>query len=210
MVTMTIFKNVDHIITAKHYGGSAREYIRKTQRKIHMERGIAVTIKDLDKEPIGVPVYGYIRRGQWLADCECNSTSFVDPDEPIFFCFGCGNRSNGQKPRPVIFPPDDERKEIERLLLLRPVDDLRGLTDNERAGMAEPVLYVEIEEEEFQTPTLDDMMVMAQTGKLPPRARTVKTLPLPRSWDVGETIDDLHDQQDRVIKLWKQKIQDGG
>lgn len=171
--------SVNYIISAKHYGGSAREYIRKMQQNIHRTRGVAVTIKALDAEPTGTPVYARIWQGQWIADCECNGACFVDPDEPIFFCFTCGNRANGQQPRPVIFPPEDERKEIERLLLERPVDDLAGLTDNERAGMARPVLYLEDE--------------------------TGSAKPLVRAWEPGESVADLHSQQHELINNWKQK-----
>lgn len=175
-------KNVDRIITAKDYGGSARGYIKKMQQQTH-RRGVAVTIRNLDAEPTGVPVVARIWQGQWIADCECKSASFVDPDEPLFFCFGCGNRTNASKPRPVQFPPEAERLEIERLLLERPVDDLAGLTDNERAGMARPVLYVED----------------AQG----------RALPLVRSWEPGQTPDDLHAEQDTVIKNWNKELKAG-
>lgn len=171
-----IIKNVDHIITAKHYGGSARGYVKKMQQQIH-RRGVAVTIRELDAEPTGVPVQARIWQGQWIADCECASASFVDPDEPLFFCFGCGNRMNAGKPRPVLFPPQAERLEIERLLLERPVDDLAGLTDNERAGMARPLLHVEDADGRVQ--------------------------PLVRAWEPGQTLEDLHNEQDVVIRNWK-------
>jgi hypothetical protein len=170
-------KSVDYIITAKHYGGSARGYLQKMQQKIHRERGVAVTIRNLDKEPTGVPVQARIWQGQWIADCECTSASFVDPDQPLFFCFGCGNRNNNSQPRPVIFPPD--RLEIERLILERPVEDMAGLTDNERAGMARAVLNVETAAGEIK--------------------------PLTRSWEPGQTPDDLHAEQDEVIRNWKNK-----
>lgn len=168
----------DYIITAKHYGGSAKGYIKKMQQQIH-RRGVAVTIKDMDAEPTGVPVAARIWQGQWIADCECASASFVDPDEPLFFCFGCGNRMNAGKPRPVLFPPEGERLAIEQLLLERPVDDLAGLTDNERAALSRPLLHVEDE-----------------AGAL---------RPLTRSWEPGESADDLYQQQDAVIRNWKAK-----
>lgn len=173
---MNQIKNVDHIITAKNYGGSARGYLKNMQQQLH-RRGVAVTIKNMDAEPTGVPVEARIWQGQWIADCDCGSASFVDPDEPIFFCFGCGNRINDKKPRPVHFPPEAERLEIERLLLERPVDDMAGLTDNERAGMARPVLHVEDE-----------------TGAVHP---------LVRAWEPGQTLEDLHNEQDVVIHNWK-------
>ena len=184
---MANFRNVDYIVTAKHYGGSGRGYIRKMQQDLHRGKGIAVTIKGLDQEPTGAAVYARIWQGQWIADCECRSASFVDPDEPVFFCFGCGNRMNGNKPRPVIFPPEVERLEIERLILERPVDDLAGLTDLERAGMAKPVLVVQKE-------TPDGQNVF---------------LPMTRSWEPGETIEDLHAQQDDAIKEWHKNLSEG-
>lgn len=182
---MQNIKSVDYIIKARHYGGSARGYIRKMQKGF-MKHGIAVTIKDLDGEPTGAPVYARVWQGQWIANCECNSASFVDPEEPVFFCFGCGNRSNGSKPRPVVFP--EEWREIEQKLLERPVNDIAGLTDNERAGMAQAVLYKE---------------------KLEPDgvggSRKI-ILPLTRSWEPGETLADLADQQDAVVRNWHAEL----
>lgn len=176
-------KSLDYIITAKHYGnGSARQYVKNQQIKIKRDRGIAVTVNDLEKVATGEPVQARIWQGQWIADCECKSASFVDPEEPIFFCFGCANRLNGNKPRPVIFPPEEERKEIERLLLERPVDDMAGLTDMERAGMAKALL-------------------LKQSGQA--------GLPLTRSWEPYETIDDLHAQQDAPIAEWRRSLKAG-
>lgn len=124
---------LNRIITAKDYGGGARGYIRQQQKQLQ-RRGVSVAISDFEKEPTGTPVRARIWQGQWIADCECRGASFVDPDEPVFFCFSCGNRAHGKQLRPVEFPA--ERAEIERLILERPVDDLRGLTDMERAGLA--------------------------------------------------------------------------
>lgn len=185
---MSNITSVNYIVTAKHYGGSARAYIRKTQQRILVRRGLGVTIKDLEREPVGAPVLARIWQGQWIADCDvCNSASFVDPDEPVFFCFGCVNRMNGQKPRPVQFPPEPERLEIERLILERPVDDVSGLTDLERVGMAKPLLYKQI----------------TQDGR-------VISLPLTRSWEPGESIADLHAQQDEAVREWHKELKGKG
>jgi len=209
---MANFKSVDFIVTAKHYGGSARGYIRKQQETLHRGRGIAVTIKDLDKEPTGVPVVARIWQGQWIADCECNGASFVDPDEPVMFCFSCGNRANGSKPRPVTFPPEEQRLEIERLLLERPVDDLAGLTDLERAGMAKPILFVEVQVAE--EPGIGEMLDAVGSEELPqdlPSKSTsnVRIVPLVRSWEPYETVDDLRDQQEEPIRKWQQELREG-
>lgn len=198
-------KSVDYIVTAKHYGGSARGYIRKQQQLLH-KKGVPVLIKNLDQDAIGTPVTARIWQGQWIADCECNGACFVDPDEPIFFCFTCGNRANGQKPRPVIFPPEAERKEIERLLLERPVNDIAGLTDLERAGMAQPVLFVQIEETVVDMESLD---LNVDPQAIPKMPTVIRTLPLTRSWEPGETAEDLRKQQEKPIKEWQASLKRG-
>ncbi len=45
--------------------------------------------------------------------------------------------------RRVVFPDRETQVEIERLLLLRPVDDVRGQTDLERAGLARAIINVQ-------------------------------------------------------------------
>jgi hypothetical protein len=174
---MVSMDNLDRIITAKDYGkGSARNYIRLSQQKIHTERGISVTINDLDSDPTGVPVYARLWQSQWIADCDCNGASFVDPDEPVFFCFSCGNRSNGCKPRPVLFP--ENRVEIEELILKRPVRFSAGLTELEMIAFAQPEVKVDFGDGRGE-------------------------LPLVRSWTPGETVEDLKAQQDDAIVAWQ-------
>lgn len=177
-------KSVDYIITAKHYArqegaASVKERILKLRSKIYRERNIAIQIEGIDK-PMGAPVYARIWQGAWIADCECRGAEFVDPEEKIFFCFSCANRSNGHRPRPVVFPEDWQ--EIERLLLERPVDDTAGLTDLERAGMARPLIAIET---------------------------AGGTAALTRSWRPGETVADLKGQQDAAIRTWKKTLKDG-
>lgn len=169
-------KTIDRIITAKDYGG-VKKYFRHAQQKLKEQRGIAVNIVDVDKKPTGKPVYARIWKSQWIADCECKGASFVDYDEPLFFCFSCGNYSNGGKPRPVIFPPEAERIEIEKTLLERPQEIGAGLSDLERIAMARPLVYSQ-----------------DNSGKMKPLAR---------SWRPGESIQDLKDQQGEAIRKYK-------
>lgn len=184
-------------------------YIRKCQRDFLKNKGVAVQIVDLDK-PQGKPVVARIWQSQWIATCECNTAMFVDPDEPIFFCFGCGNRLNGKRPRPVIFPPTAERKEIERLLLERPVEDVAGLTDLERVGLQKPLLEVQVEE-------VDEQAVMTAAMRNPDALKRsnfemptrVVLKPLTRSWEPGETPADLERQQRDAIKRWRQELKHG-
>lgn len=173
---MANVKSIDYIVSAKHYGGSGKKYLKDQQEKFR-RAGTTVNLHGID-DPSGDPVKAFIHQGQWVAQCEdCNGASFIDPDEPVFFCFGCGNRRNGGNCRPVEVPAN--WREIEQVLLERPVEDVAGLTDNERVGMARPVLYIETE---FGV-----------------------ELPLARSWKPHETLDDLHGQQDAAIGKWREK-----
>lgn len=172
---MTV-KSLQMIVNARHYaqargGKTVRDFMLSLCEDIRKKRGIAVQIKDIQKEPVGKPVLARIWQGQWIADCECGGASFIDPEDPFFFCFGCGNRANGNRPRPVTVPSD--WKEIEALLLERPVDDLAGLTDLERVALAKPLLIVE-----------------GKGG-------------LARNWNPGETAKDLREQNKPIEKWRK-------
>jgi len=199
---MNNIKSVDRIVSAKDYGGSMTGYLR-TQQRNYLKSGRAVNILGLDKAPTGTPVKARIWQSQWVADCECNTTMFVDPDEPIFFCFGCANRLNGGKIRPVEFPPEPERKEIERLLLERPVNDVAGLTDLERVGLQKPLLFVDVETDD------EVFTVTGQGAEKRKHNRQIKTMPLVRSWEPGETVADLERQQRPAIEAWHKDLKHG-
>lgn len=213
MVAMSKIRSVDYIITAKHYAEregveSVKERILKMRADLHKKQGVVIQIENIDK-PLGAAVKARIWQGQWIADCECGGAEFVAPEEPIFFCFGCANRQNGHRPRPVEFLPEVEREEIEQLILERPVNDLAGLTDLERAGMAQPILYVEVVEENMLQPSLiEHLAAMKETGK-PAAKKVTKLLPLVRSWEPGETAADLRSQQEAVIRKWKEALKTG-
>lgn len=132
-----------YIVTAAHYDqarggtGSGKAWVLRCRDDVARTRGVYLEVKNLES-PTGRPVSARIWQGQWIADCECGGASFVDPLEPVFFCFSCGNRADHQEARPVIFP--DDRQLIEQLVLQRPVDDLAGLNDLERAGLSKPLI----------------------------------------------------------------------
>ena len=137
----------DYIVTAKHYAkqegaSNVKERILKLRDRIYREKGIALEVLDIDK-PSGTPVYARIEQGAWIADCECGGAQFVDADEPVYYCFGCGNRGNKFRVRPVIFP--EQRQAIEALILARPVNDLAGLTELEQAGLSKPLAFAEVD-----------------------------------------------------------------
>lgn len=207
---MSNIASVNRIISAKDYGGSMTGYLRNQQRN-YLRSGRAVNIVGLDKSPSGTPVKARIWQSQWVADCECNSTMFVDPDEPIFFCFGCANRLNGGRIRPVEFPPKAERERIEELLLERPVIDVAGLTDLERVGLQKPVLFVdvEIEEETGMEEFARALMERTPVNSIPKTVKRTQTLPLTRSWRPGESPADLEAQQRPAIEAWKKELSNG-
>jgi len=90
----------------------------------------------------GDPVVAFIDFGRWSAKCGCNpgAQEYVTPGENIFFCFHCFNHANGGHPRPVKFPSDKKRLEIEKLLMDRPVDDSVGGTKLSKALNAKPLI----------------------------------------------------------------------
>ena len=133
---------IDRIITAKDYAQregakTVRERIEKICEKMRLRN---VMDTPINGKPKGKPVSAELNFGQWIAKCpDCPGAEAVDPDEPIFYCFSCGNFSNGGQPRAVIFPPEKERKAIEKEILKRPVKVGRGTHDIERLTLAEPM-----------------------------------------------------------------------
>lgn len=127
-------KTADHILTAKDLSptGKPRDWMLKLKTDIERRRGVKIVVRDtLAKSP----VYARIYRGHWIADCDvCGGAMFVSPDDPVFFCVECFNKKDNGKLRPIIFP--DNRQEIERAILERPVNEFAGVTESERAGRA--------------------------------------------------------------------------
>lgn len=172
--------SVQRLITAKDY--CAREgakSIKDRIMKLHARRQkkskipLPIKIDDLSQRT----VKARIELGQVIADCECGGAEFVDRDEPIFYCFQCFNRKDGGALRPVIFPSDSDWAEISRLVLMRPVDDIRGLDDADRAANAKAIIYIE--------------------------SADGRHLPLTRTWMPGETIDNLR-AENLAVEKWQQ------
>jgi hypothetical protein len=169
---------MDRIITAQDYSkdegadGTARGRIKKMQ-ELHRNRGAVVNIEWAVE---GAPVVAQINQGAWIAKCECGGAEFVLPTEPIFFCWGCCNRKNGSKLRPVTFPKN--HREIEDEVLKREVDDQRGITDKDRAYNARPLVVFADENGEH---------------------------PASRSWVPGETVATLRKQNKLVEQARKER-----
>jgi hypothetical protein len=78
------------------------------------------------------PVEARIDHGRWIADCDqCGGAEYVDPDNPLFYCFSCRNKAHKGAARPVIFPVN--REEIDAALLERKVIEHGGDTETEKA-----------------------------------------------------------------------------
>ena len=132
------------IINAKDYlfrkrAKTYKDYINITCNEM-LKLGVLDTPFD-DCDPVGKPVYAEVNNGQWLAVCPvCGGAESVMPEEPIFYCFSCGNFENHGKPREVIFPSDKDIKDIEKILLERPIIIKKGAHEIERITNAEPAI----------------------------------------------------------------------
>jgi hypothetical protein len=63
-----------------------------------------------------------VDHGRWLCDCpNCNGAELVTQDDPIFLCLTCGNSQVEGRFLKVIFPNANTRREIEALLVDRPL-----------------------------------------------------------------------------------------
>lgn len=171
--------NVDRIIRMRDYslryggGGTVRGFVRVWRERMRNGSGVVINVRGLDEDARGKAVLARIWQGQWVAECDaCGGNEFVDPGEPVFFCFGCGNRENNSYLRPVEFP--ENWAEIEAVILERPVRDRRGVTDLERAGLAQPAVIVKVDGVPF---------------------------PLVRSWMPGESVDELRKQNNVLVGL---------
>lgn len=134
---------MDKIYTALDYAiqrdgvKTVKERIKKLQAQ-HMKRGFSVPVHFNSNG--SAPVKARIWQGHWVADCECKGAEFVDYNEPVFFCWSCGNATHAGNVRDVIFPKD--REKIEEKILERPVKAMRGLDDLQRAEAAQAVISV--------------------------------------------------------------------
>jgi len=172
---------INEIITGKHIAErdgfkTHRERIRARYREMSRKHKIEIVYRDEIAED--KPVMARIDFGRWSARCDqCDGSEYVDPEEPVFYCFGCGNFVVDGKLRTVIFPPDEKRRKIEKLVLARPVHDALGLTKDSRALNAKPIVYQELEPGHYR--------------------------PLSRSWEPDESIEDLIDQN-KAIDIYLQ------
>ena len=62
-----------------------------------------------------------INHGRWIVRCMCGGAEEAAWQEPVFFCLSCGSIDNDSYLKGVEFP--EERKEIERFLLVRSIEN---------------------------------------------------------------------------------------
>jgi len=71
-------------------------------------------------KPVGKPVKAMANHSRWVAVCEyCDGAQAVNINGS-FFCTTCLNLKNGNKPRPIIFPKEAEKIEMELLKRKKP------------------------------------------------------------------------------------------
>jgi hypothetical protein len=64
-----------------------------------------------------------INHGRWIVRCGCGGAEEATWQDPVFFCLSCGSIDNDSYLKSVEFPPEGERKEIERFLLVRSIEN---------------------------------------------------------------------------------------
>jgi len=79
-----------------------------------------------DVDPTAAPLVARVNHGVWIASCPCDTPGTPAPgmlvflDAPVAWCIRCRNAATGERWRPVLLPPDDERALIEAVLAVRP------------------------------------------------------------------------------------------
>ena len=102
------------------------------------ERGQVDVTLDMTVDP-SHPIKAFIDTGRWGAQCECGGAEYVEFDDPVFWCFNCGNVVAGGKLRPVQFPSAADVEEIELLLIERPISVHKGLTKTTKVFNSQPL-----------------------------------------------------------------------
>jgi ribosomal protein L37AE/L43A len=103
------------------------EVVDPREHLARMYPDIAQAIPPLDHVvQTAAPLVARINHGIWVASCECGARGLPRPgcvvfvDRQIGWCARCGNQSTGRGWRPVVVPPEPERRQIEAVLLCRP------------------------------------------------------------------------------------------
>jgi len=88
------------------------------RRKIILPDLLKHGLKDMGCDTVKEPLQAWVTNGRWSITCPCGGGEFAW-EEGWAICHSCYNGYMGHKYRRVVFP--DNRKEIESLLLMRPL-----------------------------------------------------------------------------------------
>jgi hypothetical protein len=108
----------------------ARELGFKNYREFVIKLSERIAFKwdgetDLSSE---LALQAFVTGGRWAATCECGESYYVEPVDPIGYCYGgCGNANMGGRARAIVFP--DDRLEIEEALLERELEGTQTAFD---------------------------------------------------------------------------------
>lgn len=159
----------------KHFRTHA-EWVRNFSAELHKKGSLE---KPWNGSVKGRPVPACIDSSRWIAYCPyCGKPEAVDIDEKFFFCFTCNMVENDYEAVPVQFPDAKTISEIVAVLMERPVKVTGGPTKYERIVRMRPVIGIERDEKRYG---------------------------LGRDWHFSQTVDDLHREQDDLIRLWKER-----
>ncbi len=172
-------KSVDYIIAARHMSQAG------TAKGYYLEQAEKVRLTRgvrLDMSSLDHPSGAPVQARIYQGQwiADCDICKGASFVDPDFLVFMCFGCGNRLN-NGLARPVEfpAARAEIEKLLLERPVNDAAGLTDAERAGLAIPLIIVD-----------------GQGG-------------LSRNWVPGETLTDLHTQQDEPIRKWRKALKAG-
>jgi hypothetical protein len=84
------------------------------------------------------PIQACVNAGRWIVRCpDCPGAAFVWIEQPLYFCASCFNGAVGNRWRPVLLLPVEQRTAIERALLKRPLPQNRNWEPWETLEMLE-------------------------------------------------------------------------
>jgi hypothetical protein len=104
------------LINANQYFKTSFQAYKLVVLNLRMARQ-GLTEQDISKSP---PLQAYVNHGFWRVKCECGGCEFAW-DEELFMCQSCWNGGHKHQFRKAVFPK--ERKEIEELLSIRPLQN---------------------------------------------------------------------------------------
>ncbi|PKN93023.1 MAG: hypothetical protein CVU44_11365 [Chloroflexi bacterium HGW-Chloroflexi-6] len=112
-----------------------------TQHPLRARRGLlGPRLKPWNGKVADAPVLqAHISGGRWMVQCWCGAYSYVAVRRPIHWCMACGNGAINAA-LPVELPGEAERAEIERILLLRPVQAGMSGEPTQAAMQANPLV----------------------------------------------------------------------